>query len=153
MSISDTARDTICCEILRQYLFDHVWNEPESEYRINVHPQLYREKSVVGSFRVLDANIKLPTDADQYFIWYMKSTDINLGLELEPSTWYDTAIICNEHRTLIHTYTESGSMLPKCSVFIRYNRSKSIVYIAINKHAFKLMTPKAKLTESETIFH
>lgn len=153
MSISDTARDTICCEILRQYLFDHVWNEPESEYRINVHPQLYREKSVVGSFRVLDANIKLPTDADQYYIWYMKSTDINLGLELEPSTWYNTAIICNEHRTLIHTYTESGSMLPKCSVFIRYNRSKSIVYIAINKHAFKLMTPKAKLTDLYLTFY
>lgn len=36
------ARDQLCCDIINQYLFDNVWNEPVSEYRVNVHPQLIK---------------------------------------------------------------------------------------------------------------
>lgn len=153
MSISDKTRDTVCCEVLRQYLFDNVWNEPESEYRINVHPQVLRKSSVVGSFPVLDANIILPNTTESFFLWYMKSTDVNLGLKLKASTWYDTSTICNEYRTLIHAYTNSGSMLPKGNVFIRYNQSKTMVYIAIKKRAFNSMTPRASLDELYLTFY
>ena len=120
MSISTATRDELCCEIINQYLFDKVWNEPVSEYRINVHPSLVTKYSKVGTFHVADANVYLPSTNEPYFVWYMKSTDINLGLKLDTAVWYDTATVCNEFRTLVHTYTSTGGMLPKCSVFLRF---------------------------------
>lgn len=135
MSISTATRDELCCEIINQYLFDKVWNEPVSEYRINVHPSLITKYSKVGTFHVADANVYLPSTNEPYFVWYMKSTDINLGLKLDTAVWYDTATVCNEFRTLVHTYTSTGGMLPKCSVFLRFNKSRSNVYIAIKKEA------------------
>ena len=153
MTMTVSTRDEICSEIIRQYLFDNVWNEPESEYRINVHPQVLKDRSYVGSFTVLDANIVLPKAGESYFLWYMKSTDINLGLNLKAGVWYDLVTVCNEYRTLIHAYTESGCMLPKCSVFIRYSQSKSILYIAVKKRAYNLCTPSPKLEDLYLTFY
>ena len=93
MSISTATRDELCCEIINQYLFDKVWNEPVSEYRINVHPSLVTKYSKVGTFHVADANVYLPSTNEPYFVWYMKSTDINLGLKLDTAVWYDTALL------------------------------------------------------------
>lgn len=153
MALSATARDRLCCEIINQYLFDNVWNEPVSEYRINVHPSLITKYSQVGSFHVADANIFLPTLDESYFVWYMKSTDINLGLKLKSCVWYDTVSICNDFRTLIHTYSSSGNMLPKCSVFLRYNRRRSTIYIAIKKDALYKLTPTPPLNTIYLTFY
>ena len=153
MALSATARDRLCCEIINQYLFDNVWNEPVSEYRINVHPSLVTKCSQVGSFHVADANIFLPTLDESYFVWYMKSTDINLGLKLKSCIWYDTVSICNDFRTLIHTYSSSGNMLPKCSVFLRYNRRRSTIYIAIKKDALYKLTPTPPLNTIYLTFY
>lgn len=136
MSVTAENRDAVCCSIINQYLFDNVWNEPASEYRINIHPQRFKNKSEVGSFRVLDANIRLPTEKEPYFLWYMKYSDTNLGLGLTNCTWYSLDNICNDFNTLINAYTINGAMLPKNSVYIRYNKSRSIIIIAITKRAF-----------------
>ena len=132
------ARDQLCCNIINQYLFDNVWNEPVSEYRINIHPQLIKTSSVNGSFQAIDATIYLPTTNEPYFVWYMKYSDTNIGLNLDKGKWYDTATICNEFNTLIHAYIVNGVMLPKGSVYIRYNYAKSIIFIAVKKRAFNL---------------
>lgn len=132
------ARDQLCCNIINQYLFDNVWNEPVSEYRINIHPQLVKTSSVSGSFQAIDSTIYLPTTDEPYFVWYMKYSDTNIGLNLEKGRWYDTATVCNEFNTLIHAYIVNGAMLPKGSVCIRYNYAKSIIFVAIKKKAFNL---------------
>ena len=132
------ARDQLCCNIINQYLFDNVWNEPVSEYRINIHPQLVKTSSVSGSFQAIDSTIYLPTTDEPYFVWYMKYSDTNIGLNLDKGKWYDTTTICNEFNTLIHAYIVNGVMLPKGSVYIRYNYAKSIIFIAVKKRAFNL---------------
>lgn len=132
-------RDLYCREVINHYLFANVWNEPFSEYRINIHPQKLGKTSCIGSFRVLAKQVLLPTDNEAYFIWYMNYTDTNLGLDLTPSTWYDTATLTNEWNTLIHAYTLKGKVIPKHCVYLRYNKYKTIVYIAIKKDAFKLV--------------
>lgn len=132
------ARDQLCCNIINQYLFDNVWNEPASEYRINIHPQLVKTSSVSGSFQAIDSTIYLPTTDEPYFVWYMKYSDTNIGLNLDKRKWYDTATICNDFNTLIHAYIVNGVMLPKGSVYLRYNYAKSIIFIAVKKRAFNL---------------
>ena len=44
------AREEVCCHILNHFLFDKVWNEVDSEYRVNIKPILMNKHSVVGSF-------------------------------------------------------------------------------------------------------
>ena len=142
-----------CCEIINQYLFDNVWNEPVSEYRTNVHPQLISTDSKVGTFRVLDANVYLPTTNGSYYVWFMKRMDINLKFPFESGVWYDTATIGNEYRVLINTYTTSGGMIPKCAVYFRLNQRRDAIFIAIDKVAFKKIKPVSPLTEVYCTFY
>lgn len=138
-------RDKLCCDIINQYLFDNVWNEPVSEYRINVHPQPIKMQSVSGSFQTTDGNILLPTTNESYYIWYMKYSDVNIGLGFNTCEWYDSVSVCNDFNTLIHAYLVTGEVLPKHSVYFRYNRSRSIVFIAIKKRAFNLQANASKI--------
>lgn len=142
-----------CCEVVNQYLFDNVWNEPVSEYRTNVHPQLISTNSKVGTFRVLDANVYLPTTNGSYYVWFMKRMDINLRFPFASGVWYDTATIGNEYRVLIHTFTTSGGMIPKGSVYFRLNDRKDLIFIAIDKDAYKKVIPVASLSEVYLTFY
>ena len=142
-----------CCEIINQYVFDNVWNEPVSEYRTNVHPQLISTNSKVGTFRVLDANVYLPTTNGSYYVWFMKKMDINLKFPFESGVWYDTATIGNQYRVLIHTYTTAGGMLPKGSVYFRLNQRRDAIFIAVDKVAFKKIRPVSPLTELYCTFY
>ena len=72
--------DSQCCELINQYLFDNVWNEPVSEYRTNIHPQLISKDSKVGTFRVLDATIFLPTRNRSYYVYFIKAGDLNIEI-------------------------------------------------------------------------
>ena len=142
-----------CCEVVNQYLFDNVWNEPVSEYRTNVHPQLISTNSKVGTFRVLDANVYLPTTNGSYYVWFMKRMDVNLRFPFASGVWYDTATIGNEYRVLIHTFTTSGGMVPKGSVYFRLNDRKDLIFIAIDKDAYKKIRPIASLSEVYLSFY
>jgi len=122
-----------CIEAINTFLFDKVWNEPVSEYRSNIRPSLIKPRSCSGSFAVFDANIKLPTTNEPYFVWSIGTEDSNLGLNLESQVWYDTATICNDYRTLIHMYGINGHMFAKSAVFLRFNKSRTAIFIAVKK--------------------
>ena len=140
-----TTRDELCCGIINQYLFDNVWNEPVSEYRINIHPQPIKLQSVSGSFQTTDSSIILPTTNEPYYVWYIKASDLSLGLELDSCKWYDSVSVCNDFNTLIHAYLTTGEIMPKHAVFFRYNYSRTIIFIAIKKVAFNLQSNASKI--------
>lgn len=133
-ALTDSARERLCCEAIHQYIFDNVYNEPVSEYRVNILPMLLKQQSVVGSVNLFGANMTLPTDDEPYYIWLMSASDFNIGLLLPENTWVDTATIANEYRTLLHMYGPKGYMFHKGSVYLKYNTSRSIVHIAAKKN-------------------
>lgn len=133
MPLSKEDRDKLCCEIINTFLFDKVWNEPFSEFRVNIKPLLLKNGSVVGSFGVRDANIKLPTAGESYYVWAISIEDFNVGLQLPTATWVDTATICNDWNTMINMYGISGAMFSKGAVYFRYNQSRSVIFIAAKK--------------------
>ena len=85
------AREEVCCHILNHFLFDKVWNEVDSEYRVNIKPILMNKHSVVGSFGLLDATIKLPTGNNSYYVWVISSETFNIGLKLPADVWTNCA--------------------------------------------------------------
>lgn len=141
MTLSKQDRNTACCNMLNAYLFDHVWNEPFSEYRINIQPQLIKPTSKVGSFSVVDGNIPLPTEEDSYYIWAISSEDFNVGLNLPSLTWFSLADVCNSYNTLIHMYGINGAIFHHGTTFIMYNGSRNFIYIAAKKHMVQKTIP------------
>ena len=135
--ITDEDRERLCCEAIHQYLFDNVYNEPVSEYRVNILPSLLKAQSSVGSASVFGSNMPLPTARDPYYLWIMSASDFNLGLNFPTNTWIDTATICNEYRTLIHMYGPNGYMFHKGAVYLKYNRSRTLIHIAAKKNMVK----------------
>ena len=147
------AREEVCCHILNHFLFDKVWNEVDSEYRVNIKPILMNKHSVVGSFGLLDATIKLPTGNNSYYVWVISSETFNIGLKLPADVWTNCEEIANTYNTLLHMYSKSGSMLHKKYTYLRYNQSKSVILIAAQKdmvracvHSFKEVTDDMYLT-------
>lgn len=147
MPLDKAHRDWLCCDTLNAYLFDKVWNEPFSEYRVNIHPFRVKNQSVVGSFSTYDANLVLPTSKDAYFVWAFSAEDFNCGLKLPTLTWVNTQDICNDYHTLIHMYGVSGSMFQKESVYLMYNMSRSVIFIAAKKRMVLKAVPPQSLED------
>lgn len=133
MTLSQKQRETICCHVINHFLFDKVWNESPSEYRVNIKPALMKKGSSVGSFSLLDATILLPTPSDSYYVWAISAEDFNIGLKLPDNTWMDGETIINDYNTLLQLYSVSGAMLHQKFIHYRYNLSRSVIFIAAKK--------------------
>lgn len=147
MPLSEEARNKLCSEAINQLLFDQVWNEPFSEFRVNIKPYLIRHGSIVGSFATDMGVILLPTAKESYFVWAMPVSDFNIGLQLPTSEWISTADICNQWNTLIQTYHSSGAMFHKAFVYMRYNAMRQVIYIAVLKRMAMTMLPAWQAVE------
>ena len=141
MPLSKEARDTLCADALNTFLFDKVWNEPSSEFRVNIKPLLLKKGSYVGSFGASIGNIILPTGRESYFVWAMSASDFNVGLQLPTSVWVDTATISNEWHTILHMFGTNGALFNKGFVYLRYDESREVIYVAVLKRmAMKCIT-------------
>lgn len=133
MPLSKEARDTLCADALNTFLFDKVWNEPSSEFRTNIKPLLLKKGSFVGSFGATIGNIILPTARESYFVWAISASDFNVGLKLPTSTWVDTATITNTWNTALHMFGTNGAMFHKSFVYLQYDASREVIYVAALK--------------------
>ena len=64
----DIVREKLCCEAVHRYLFENVYNEPVSEYRINIRPKLVKTTSAVGSLSLVGRNLLLPTTVEPFYV-------------------------------------------------------------------------------------
>lgn len=131
--ITAAERDRICSEALNTYLFDNVWNEPVSEYRINIKPLLLKDRSVIGTLPLLDSTIALPEKGVAYYIWMINANVVGTGLPLPSNEWVSCATIATDYRTLINFYGVSGAMFHKSQVYLRYSVYRDTIIIAAAK--------------------
>lgn len=150
MILSKEQRESICCHVINHYLFDKVWNESPSEYRVNIKPTLMKKGSSVGSFSLLDATIMLPTASDSYYVWAISAEDFNIGLKFPDNTWVDGEEVANTYNTLLQLYSVSGSMLHKGFTYYRYNLSRSVIFIAVKKDMVRKCIPT--MNEVEDVY-
>lgn len=150
MPLSQEQREVICCHIINHFLFDRVWNETPSEYRVNIKPTLMKKGSSVGSFSLMDATILLPTGTDSYYVWAISAEDFNIGLQLPDNTWVSGEAIANDYNTLLQLYSVSGSMLHQGFIYYRYNLSRSVIFIAAKKDMVRKCIPT--MNEVEDVY-
>ena len=131
--ITTAERDRICSEALNTYLFDHVWNEPVSEYRVNIRPMLLKERSVIGTLALADTTLVLPTVNTAYYVWAINAADFNTGLKLPTNEWVDGVTVSSTYRTLIHFYGINGAIFHKAFVYFRYSCHRDTIFIAAEK--------------------
>lgn len=134
-----------CSEAINNYIFQKIWNEPHGTFRQNIKPIPITNGSVVGSFSTRDGNIQLPKGGG-YYVYAISATDFYAGLYLPVSTWIDTSELINRYHTFIHFYDSHGSMVQKNSVYLRYNRSRTTIFIAVKKPALLAATVSSNRT-------
>lgn len=137
MLLSNEDSEKLACTVLNEFLFDRVWNEPVSEYRSNIRPQLLHRGSVIGSINLVDTSLELPNRNDRFYMWFVHVSDLTLKLNLPEGQWLDTATIANEYNTLFHVYGTNGKLFNKSTVYFRFNKSSSILFIAAEKNMVK----------------
>lgn len=126
--------DYIIPAVLNQYIVDKVWNEPISEYRENIRPSLLSPRSHSGNFTgSKGTSMPLPTSNTPYFVYGLSDSDMCLHLSIPSNTWVSAVDICNTHRTLFNMYSFRGHMFHKGQVYLRYNQTRTALYIAVAK--------------------
>ena len=148
MTVIQEDRETLCCRIVNQFLFDKVWNEVFSEYRNNIKPHLLFNKSVYGSFGVIDATMYLPTK-ESYFVWTTPINNTHLGLKLKTDKWYSLVEIQNDFHTTFNIFGPQGQMLSKGSTYVRYNLSRTNMFIVAKKDMVNKSMP---LKDIDSVF-
>lgn len=126
--------DYIIPAVLNQYIVDKVWNEPISEYRENIRPSLLSPRSHSGNFTGSNGTVlPLPTRNIPYFVYGLSDSDMCIHLSIPSNVWVSAVDICNEHRTLFNMYSFRGHMFHKGQVYLRYNQTRTALYIAVAK--------------------
>ena len=146
--MTDTSfnREQVCAHALNLYLFQNVWNESVSEYRINLKPILLTQRPITGSLEVTDGTFYLPTTNEAYYVWVYGADELPIGLLFPSLEWIDTATITNKYRVQIDMYGVTGAMFPKGAVYYRFNSTRTLVYLAVKKSAVAKcrITPKSQ---------
>lgn len=141
--------ERICCDYINTILFSNVWNEPHSEFRVNLKPLTFGGTRIYsGSFSIPGRSIFLPTRTDQYHLLAVSASSLNASIGLETMVWYDLKTICNEWNTLIQAFTTNGRMLSKNSVYLMYSVNRSTIFIAIKRSVWvKSKSPRDTLDD------
>ena len=126
------------CESLNQYCFLNIWNEPTSEYRVNIRPVMLDENSRKGSIVINGLVLSLPTTTEAYYLYSISVDCFRNSFWLPKQTWVDGTELCNNYDILMHVYTDFGFMC---------NYSKCHLLLLPNENAYLLAVAKSTLTK------
>lgn len=126
------------CEILNQFCFDWVWNEPLSELRENIKPILLSPRSQKGNFIYKEEIIPIPSAVDgPFFMYGMFYSDVCADFTIPTETWVSLETLCNDHNILMDVYSHKGKVCHKGFTFVHINKYKTRMLIAIQKNMCK----------------
>lgn len=114
---------------LSTYFFDKVWNEPTSEFMINIKTaNMSMGRTHLGSYHVHNSILEFPTYKKHFYVHRLNSHDI--PMLFPENTWVTGKELCNDHDLLIHTYSTSGKVVPKSEVyFFKYSNSNIVTML------------------------
>ena len=130
-----TDLEKLICESLNMFCFLNIWNEPTSEYRVNIKPIMLNENSKKGSISINGSLIQLPTTNEPYYLYSISTDCFRNAFWLPQMTWVDSVTLCNNYNVLMHVYTEFGFMCSHGKCYLMLLPSKSAYILAISKTA------------------
>ncbi len=143
-----TDKEKQLCDILNQYCFDWVWNEPTSEYRENIHPLLLDKKSHIGNIYYKDEILPLPdVYTGSYFVYGLFNSSLCYNLTIPTDKWIACDVLCNDYNVLFDIYSKKGYMLNKKYTFIYINKAKTVIFLAVYKDMTKKMMTVSEMNQ------
>ena len=64
-----TELEKVICSSLNLFCFLNIWNEPESEYRVNIKPRMITEHSRSGAVIMNGRRIDLPRSNEPFYLY------------------------------------------------------------------------------------
>lgn len=128
------------CRVINSYCFKSIWNEPHSENRLNIKPNIKKSgKSYSGFCYAGNDIISLPNSNNSFYVYMFNLDKMRGSLNIEDRIWVDSATLCNNHDLLIHTYTQKGHMLNKALCYFYVFEKHNAVILAVPKSTIKKM--------------
>lgn len=126
-----TDMESTLLNALNRFCFDQIWNEPESELRANIVPQLVQDRSCSGSIYIGGTYIDLPTTNEPYFLYYIPDQLMfAFSARSVPDQWHSATQLCNDFDILIRTYHLSGKMMSFGKTYIRKYGTQYLLAVA-----------------------
>lgn len=121
------------CTSLNTFCFLNIWNEPLSEYRVNIQPVMMSPTSRTGSIIVNDKKISLPTTDEAYYIFGISKSCFRNALDVDPNIWISGTDLCNTYDILLHVFTEKGLMCSHGEVYLMMHENNEAYLMAVSK--------------------
>ena len=137
ISLLNTDKEQQIATCINSFLFQKVWNEPVSEFRANVVPQVVSERSVKGNICVYGTDMSLPTTDIQYYLYAVSRSvmwGVNFPKEISHK-WISLDELCTKYDILIHVYHTTGLMMSKSHCYIYKLLNNNGYLIAVAKKA------------------
>lgn len=120
------------CNLLNDYLFKNVWNEPGKEFNRLIKLNRYRDRSFTGSFTTPSYTIKLPTTSEPYYIFWIDKSKLSYNyFNLENKKWKSLFDI-NQSKFFLSAVNDGKQLFTKSTFFYRYEPSDDI-FVAVSK--------------------
>lgn len=127
----DTTTRTRILSYLNRYLFDQVWNEPRSEYRVNVRPQVINAIPKSGRLHFISASIPLPT-TDSYYVYAVPKCCLEIDFSMPSWISLDTYMI-NNPNVDIRVHGTSGQYLVRNKIYVIDHPDTDMFIVAVEK--------------------
>lgn len=138
--------ENIVANSLNTYCFQNIWNETQSEFRVNIIPEIVNKNSSAGNVFYKNKPISLPTQKDNYYVFAISSNS-SYGINNKPleRKWYSLVDLCNEEDILVDVYHLNGKMFHKGYTYLYPLEDKSGYLLAINKVMANTIVPYNKM--------
>jgi len=126
------------CQLLNNYLFNNVWNGPNTNFKKNTQLQrLFKrygsvgKHSSTGSFRTPSHTIQLPNPNEPYYIYYIDRSILDYsGIEVT-NEWKSLDSFNGTQFTF--TAVNVGRTLSRCKIFLYHYIPSNDILVAISK--------------------
>lgn len=104
--------------VLNDYLIQHVWNQPQREYRRVVTPVLVSRRALHGTWDYRYGQITLPDTTKDYYVFKITAQQL-AGVPLHTTDeWKTLATLMDTDRLDVKMYTQSGVMLYRDRIYL-----------------------------------
>ena len=132
------------CTALNNYCFLNIWNEPLSEYRVNIQPIIMDTRSRSGAVSINGVLVELPRNDEPFYLYSISADCFRAALDIDANVWYSSVSLCNDEDILLHVFTHTGKMCSHMDVYLMMLPLKNVYILAVTKRTFMKLDVPAK---------
>lgn len=123
--------------VLNDYLIEHVWNQPQREYRRVVTPVLVATRALHGTWDYRYGQITLPDTTKDYYVFQLNALQL-AGVPLHTTIeWKSLATLMDTDRLDVKMYSTAGLMLYRDRIYMHPHSDSGNWLVAVERNMAK----------------